>query len=249
MSILRSQVLLFVLGSVVCTGTYAAKAVIRASPSVIYVWPDQPNKNIDIKVSNRGLKTWYLKAILHDKKVVKVDHQFQTHSKPVKNFREAGVIYSPNKLALKANRQRNIRIKILKFPKKRVKTFVMHFSPYIPKSLSGALDNGRKAARVASIPMPATVIRVMPSTINLNVNLKRDGNTLTVINTGDLGAHLLRGKQCLGDSCVQLKDLSLAPGRTLTTQLPYDAPAEYTLSLRIAGKQQYDRPIHSDPRN
>jgi hypothetical protein len=199
-------------------------AEIDVSPMILNFSYDGDKKQ-DIRVYNPGDDVEYVQITptltLNPGTKNEVD-------KKIPDPRELGVLISPNKLILPAKQATFVRVSLLKKCDNQEHFYNIVFSPVLGKLVTE--DNKQKGYKVGLkiVVAYAVSVSVSPCHPNININLKRDGNMLTIVNNGNVKVSLAYGKQCISKTkCASLPYYPLFAGKTWQLKLPYSAPVSF----------------------
>lgn len=195
------------------------------SNAIIHFEEGQANRQ-DIEIENVGDEVMYV-AI--EPRLVTNPGTGDEGRELINDPREAGLLVTPNKMAIPAGGRKVIRFVNLKSDNDIERIFRVTVKPVVGEIV--AQETGVKILVGYEV-----LVLMQPSTPNYNVVGKREGNTLFFENTGNINVLLREGKQCAQalDSeidCQPLPGKRLYPGMEWSVELPHDAPVEYYVAI------------------
>lgn len=134
-----------------------------------------------------------------------------------------GLLVSPARMILEPGQRKLVRVASLRADPDREHVYRVTVKPVVG-GLEAA-DSGLKIILGYDVLVLVRPTRVAPA-----VAAVRKGKSLIFTNAGNVSVELVDGRQCSTRSqCVPLPGKRLYAGASWTTELPLDAPAEYTL--------------------
>lgn len=188
--------------------------------NIIIDFSDGNTRRNDIEVTNDGKALVYVSV-----KPVEIvrpgleGEERRRHRDPM----EMGLLVSPTRMVLEPGQTKPVRLSILKRPQDRDRIYRIRIAPAVGRTV--AIKTGLRVLVGYEV-----LVIVRPDKDKAEITGERDGRKLTLRNTGNTNAKLMRGKQCDdAGKCVDLPPKRLYAGATWTVDLPLDTPAEYRL--------------------
>lgn len=134
-----------------------------------------------------------------------------------------GLLVSPARMILEPGQRKLVRVASLRADEDREHVYRVTVKPVVGGI--EAADSGLKIVLGYDVLVLVRPARVAPAVTGV-----RNGKTLIFTNVGNVSVEIVDGRQCAsGSRCVALPGKRLYAGASWTTQLPSEAPAEYTL--------------------
>jgi P pilus assembly chaperone PapD len=135
-----------------------------------------------------------------------------------------GLLVSPSRMILEPGQRRLLRIAAVAATGEHEHVYRVTVKPVV-----GSVQSATSGVKILVGYDVLVVVR--PSTVNPVVTGTRRGQSLTIVNSGNVSVELIEGRQCEPDRsrCSPLPGKRLYAGASWTTQLPKDGPAEFVL--------------------
>lgn len=190
--------------------------------NIIVDFSDAKKRRDDIEISNVGKSVMYV--AIEATEIIRPGlkgEERRTYQNPM----EMGLLVAPRRMALEPGQTKTVRLSLLKRPVDKDRIYRIKIAPAVGRTIA------TKSAIRILVGYEALVI-VRPDKAKPDISGTRTGRKLTVRNTGNTNAKLIRGKQCgMDGKCVDLPPKRLYAGATWTVDLPLDAPAEYQIKV------------------
>lgn len=216
-----------VLGLGFCTYTYAG---ITVNPMLAF-FTDQ-TKIQDITVSNSADTTAYVEVIPKYMQNVGTSSEKAVTYQAGSDVSSFGLMASPLKLAIPANSTRKVRLVFLKSGITQDAVYYVNFLPIASLSGDATQSGSFQFTNQISYSVQAVALPVNPAP---KVSLVRQGQTITVTNSGNSYASLRNGQICnaQGSSCQALPSATsykvLYAGNTWTFTAPSAGVVQFTM--------------------
>jgi P pilus assembly chaperone PapD len=178
----------------------------------------------DIEIVNTGDSTLYVSIT---PRLVRNPGTESERRVEIANPRELGLLASPGKMVLEPGQRGLMRLSLLQRPQDRDRIFRVAVTPQV-----GGVEGEGTGVQVVL----AYNLLVMARPLQAEAKLQgvRDGDTLTLRNTGDTNALLLQGEQCApsGAPCRDLPTRRMYAGNSWTLDLPYATQTTWTVRFR-----------------
>ena len=143
--------------------------------------------------------------------------------------REHGLLVTPNRLVIAPGAAQVVRLVNIKGANDAERIFRITARP-----IAGEFEANSSGLKVL-IGYEVLAI-VYPQNPNPQLDVTRDGHTLTIKNTGNTNVFLQEGFQCEDpgapvEECTPLPGKRMYPGMTWVSQLPLDLPVRYYQSV------------------
>jgi P pilus assembly chaperone PapD len=178
----------------------------------------------DIKIQNSGDETLFV--LVEPFQILNPGTKDQKREK-IRDPGKAGLLVTPNRFVLQAKQTKIMRLVVLKPAEKEDRVYRLTVRPVV-----GEVKANQTAVKIV-IGYDVLVV-VRPGGAKGNLQSKRDGKKITFSNSGETSVLLSNGKNCnaKGEDCVDLPPKRLYVGNEWTTELKYDTPAKYYISVR-----------------
>lgn len=135
-----------------------------------------------------------------------------------------GLLVSPTRLVIEPRQRKRLRIAAIGPVPRRERIYRVTVKP-VSGDVAGS-ETGLKLLIGYDL-----LVLVRPPASAPNVELRRTGSVLTILNRGDSSVELAEGKQCEGngESCQQLPSKRLYAGASWQQTLPRSMPGEYRI--------------------
>lgn len=201
-----------------------SQATIMIDRAVLDFPVDQPPRQ-DVVVTNPDPEPAFLEV-----EVLEVRHPGTADETRtvVKNPEALGLVASPRRLMVPPGAQRIIRLVSLKGHLDEEQVYRVNVRP-----AAGKVESDTMAVKI--LVAYQLLVFIAPRKADMALEGKRDGQSLTLKNTGNVNVSLHHGRQCPpGESapgaCAEAPGHRLYPGNEITLQLPRNAPVEYSLT-------------------
>ena len=208
------------------TLAWPAAAQLTANPAILS-FQGTDNTRKDIKVGNTSSRVQYL-----DISAARITepgaHPEEYYESPIPE--EVGLLVAPRRIALQPGEERVIRVIMLEKELDRDNARRVQIKPTIGEI---AADT---SVAVTLLGFKALVF-ARPEEPSTDLVGGRDGQTLTLTNTGNSNVVLFDGQQCAAaEDCQRITAKRLWPGMEWTTELPGEGPV--TFKLRDTGEER-----------
>lgn len=135
-----------------------------------------------------------------------------------------GLLVSPRRLVIEPDQRRRLRVAAIGLVPSRERVYRVTVKP-VAGNVTGA-ESGLKLLVGYDL-----LVLVRPSAPNPDVDVRRQGQSLTIVNRGNTSVEFADGKQCDSDrkSCLQLPSKRLYAGATWRQDLPRATGGEYRM--------------------
>jgi len=197
---------------------------------VVVDFSNPASRRDDIKITNSGNDTLFV--LVEPFQILEPGTKAQKRVK-VRDPGKFGLLVTPNRFVLKPKQSKIMRIVVLKPAEKRDRIYRLTVKPVI-----GQVEAAQTAVKIVFGYDVLVVVR--PNGGKPELQAKREGKSLTFTNTGTTSALLSNGKQCdkAGENCVDSPPKRIYVGNTWTTELKYDTPVEYYVTVGTEIKQE-----------
>lgn len=224
-SILRSMALAALLALL----SLPAQANMLIDRSVVVFKPGDPARQ-DVTVINAGKETLYVQVQVLE---VRNPGTPQESRVPVTNPDEMSMLVTPTRLVVEPGGRRPLRLVNLKPDAAAERVYRVNVSPVVGKL---EMENSSNAMAVKVVVGYQLLVVTSPKSPQEGLEVKRNGKTAVLRNTGNTNILLFSGQQCPAAdaaeaSCKTLPDNRLYPGNEWTIDLPFDAPFEYQMTI------------------
>ncbi|MFN3212119.1 MAG: hypothetical protein ACE37M_03365 [Henriciella sp.] len=194
-----------------------AAAQLTANPAILS-FQGTEDKRKDIRIGNTSSRIQYLEiSAARITEPGAHPEEYFTSADP----QEVGLLVAPRRIALKPGEERVIRVILLDEDIESDKAWRVNIEPTI-----GDIETDRSVA-VTLLAFKALVF-ARPNAPTTDLVGDRDGQTLTVTNTGNSNVVLFEGQQCAApDDCQRVTGKRLWPGMEWTTDLPGEGPVSF----------------------
>lgn len=214
-------VLLMAAWLVAMTGTAQADMVLN---KVVIDFPGDKVPRDDIKIQNTGDETLFV--LVEPFQILNPGTKQQKREK-IRDPGKAGLLVTPNRFVLQAKQTKIMRLVVLRPAEKMDRVYRLTVRPVV-----GDVKANQTAVKIV-IGYDVLVV-VRPSGAKGNLQSTRDGKKITFTNPGQTSVLLSNGKNCDADgkNCVDLPPKRMYVNTEWTTELKYDTPAVYYVSVR-----------------
>ena len=219
-TLIRAACLVFAL-----TASIGSEANMVLSNVIVHFEPGQPNRQ-DVEISNQGEDTLYVEVEPHEMIAPGTGEEGRT---PIVDPRTAGLLVTPNKLILPPGATKVIRlVKMGRSEQERVYRIAA-------KPVTGGVEEATHSGLKIMVGYEILAI-VYPDAPAPQLDVERQGQMLTVRNTGNTNVLMREGYQCaeaqaLPEECTPLPSKRMYPGNEWQLQLPHDLPVKYYQSV------------------
>lgn len=222
---IRHPLLVLTLLLIGAPSAYGAMIIDRA----IITFTADGSSREDVLVVNPDPDPLYLEVEVLEVKNPGTEEETRT---VVSNPEELGLIASPRRTMIPSDGQRTIRLVALKPPGEQEQVYRVNMRP-----TAGDVQSDTMAIKI--LLGYQLLIFVEPETINIDIDIKREGNKLKLENRGNVNVRVHDLVQCEvypmpPEDCDTINGTRLYPGNQVTLDLPYDNPL--TLQLSAAGQ-------------
>ncbi len=205
--------------------TNPAMANMALSNAIVHFEPGEPTRQ-DVEISNMGSEPLYVKI---EPKVVLNPGTDAEQREPITDPREHGLLVTPNRLVIAPGSAQVIRLVNIKGADDAERIFRITARP-----IAGEFEATTSGLKVL-IGYEVLAI-VYPQKPQPNLDVIRDGRTLTITNSGNTNVFLQEGFQCKDpkaavEDCTPLPGKRMYPGMQWVTELPHDLPVRYYQSV------------------
>lgn len=202
-----------------------ALANMALSNAIVHFEPGEPTRQ-DVEISNMGTEPLYVKI---EPKVVLNPGTETEQRELITDPREHGLLVTPNRLVIAPGSAQVIRLVNIKGADDAERIFRITARP-----IAGEFEATTSGLKVL-IGYEVLAI-VYPQNPQPNLQVARDGRTLTVTNSGNTNVFLQEGFQCEDpkaevEDCTALPGKRMYPGMQWVTELPHDLPVRYYQSV------------------
>lgn len=133
-----------------------------------------------------------------------------------------GLLVSPRRLVIEPNQRRRLRLAAIGSVPSRERVYRVTVKP-VAGDVTGT-QSGLKLLVGYDL-----LVLVRPSSPKADIDVRREGQLLTIVNRGNASIELAEGKQCDrgGTDCRQLPNKRLYASASWTQDLPRATPGEY----------------------
>jgi len=201
-----------------------AHAAMELSNVILHFEPGESTRE-DVEISNPGSDPLYVQIV---PTVVSEPGTEVEERTPIANPRDAGLLVTPNKLIIPPGATKSVRfVKLGPSPYERVYRIAA-------KPVSAGVEAEQSGLKVL-IGYEILAI-VYPINKKPDIQVERDGHTLTVRNEGNTNVLLREGYQCEQpdqpvEECTPLPGKRMYPGNEWVVDLPHDLPVTYYQSV------------------
>ncbi len=205
--------------------TGAAQANMVLSNVIVHFEPDQPNRQ-DVEISNQGEETLYVEVEPHKMLAPGTAQEDRTR---IVDPRQAGLLVTPNKLILPPGATKVIRlVKMGRSTEERVYRIAA-------KPVTGGVEEATQSGLKIMVGYEILAI-VYPDQPQPVLEVAREGQVLSVRNTGNTNVLMREGYQCQDpadppEECTPLPSKRMYPGNEWQLELPHDLPVKYYQSV------------------
>jgi len=184
----------------------------------------------DVKIINTGNETLFVLVEPHE--VINPGTKEEKRVK-IRDPGKSGLLVTPNRFVLQAKQSKSMRLVVLKPADNKDRVYRLTVKPIVGKVQ--ASQTGVKIVIGYDV-----LVLVRPQGSKPEISAKREGKKLTFTNTGTTSALLTNGKQCdtAGENCIDAAPKRLYAGITWSTDLKYDTPVEYYVTVGQAITRQ-----------
>jgi hypothetical protein len=205
-------------------------AGIEVSPILIDLQGDDVKAQLekqDVRVFNNGSAQEYVKITPYAVTYAGTDKQKLV---AMNDPEKLGLLVSPRIMIVPPGQARNIRLVLLNEKIKTDHIFQVDIQPTAGKLILGPAKQEEMGIKV--LVGYGLVIIQRPNQLNIQANIKRSGDKLTIKNIGNSNFLLVDGKQCDSKqaNCKELPVKRLYAGQIFQTTLPYTTPVTYLMS-------------------
>lgn len=205
--------------------TAPATANMALSNAIVHFEPGEPTRQ-DVEISNMGTEPLYVQI---EPKVVLNPGTDKEERQLITDPREHGLLVTPNRLVIAPGSAQVIRLVNIKGVDDAERIFRITARP-----IAGEFEASTSGLKVL-IGYEVLAI-VYPQNPQPNLDVTREGRTLTMKNTGNTNVFLQEGFQCEDpkaevEDCTSLPGKRMYPGMQWVTQLPHDLPVRYYQSI------------------
>ena len=199
------------------------------SQVIVDLLPGKPPRE-DIEVWNDGAERMY---VLAEPFEIQGAGTPQEQRVPAGLPEESGILVSPQRLVLEPGERRTIRVATIGERPAADRIYRVAIRP-----VAGAVAAEESALKV--FIGYDTLVLVRPARVTGDIEARRSGRTLVLVNAGNTAQELFEGKQCDagGGNCQTLPSKRLYPGASWEQALPYDTPVSYKASIGPALKDR-----------
>lgn len=206
----------------------SASASMQVQQNVVHFLPGQPAQ-FDLQVSNPDKETLYIEVEVLQ--VVNPGTEEELR-KPAPNPLEADFLVTPNRFILPPNNRKIIRLVNTGGHSSEERVFRINLRPIPPPA-----EASQHAIRIHVAYQVLALIA--PSNPEADLQIERQGNSLTAKNLGNINVLLRNGVQCATepeleskpeDRCQAIRARRIYPGNEWQTDLPFDTPVEFVVS-------------------
>ena len=206
-----------------------ARAEMVLSQVIVDLLPGKPPRE-DIEVWNDGAERMY---VLAEPFEIQAAGTPQEQRVPAGLPEESGILVSPQRLVLEPGERRTISVATI-----GERPAADRISRVAIRPVAGAVAAEESALSV--FIGYDTLVLVRPERVTGDIEARRSGRTLVLVNAGNTAQELFEGKQCDagGGNCQTLPSKRLYPGASWEQALPYDTPVSYKASIGPALKDR-----------
>lgn len=197
----------------------SAKAEFIISSAIVEFTSDGPQQQ-DVELVSRSKDNDYIVTEVSEIKNAGTKNESR---ELVEDPASGMLLVTPDKTILSAGGRKLLRFMLLKAP-----DAVEHIYRVAIKPVIKGVDNKSKIGLKVLIGYEVLVI-VRPANAVATYNAARQGNVLTITNTGNTNVLFQNGKQCLKDNCVMPQVVRVYPGQTNQVPLKFDQPVSYSV--------------------
>ena len=196
----------------------SARAEMVLSQVIVDLLPGKPLRE-DIEVWNDGSERMYVSAEPFEIRGAGTPAEMRA---PAGQSDQAGILVAPQRLVLEPGERRTIRVAAVGERSATDRVYRVAIKP-----VAGPISASESALKVF-VGYDALVL-VRPERFSGSITGKRDGNTLTLTNTGNTAQELFEGKQCdtSGKDCRALPAKRLYAGASWEQTVPFATAVEY----------------------
>jgi P pilus assembly chaperone PapD len=200
----------------------SARAEMVLSQMIVDLMPGRPPRE-DIEVFNNGEERMY---VLAEPSEIIAAGTAQERREPLPVSDLSDILVTPNRLVLEPGERRTIRIAFIGVRPLSDRVYRVAIKPVA----------GKLAANESALKLMVgfdNLVLVRPMRFTGDIQPHRQGQTLTLRNTGNTAQELFEGKQC-SDRTGECRDLPakrLYPGATWEQSLPFATPVKYKSAI------------------
>ena len=150
----------------------------------------------------------------------------------VRDPESIGFVAAPRRLMVPPQGRRPVRLMNINGHGDVERVYRVNIKPVLPPAETEGLG-------VRIVVAYQVLVFVAPKTIDVRLEGQRDGNRLTLRNTGNVNLMLANGRQCTminGSDCVEVQGRRLYPGNSVVIELPSANPV--TFEVDANGQRQ-----------
>ena len=194
-------------------------ATMQVDNMIVHFQPGDPSRK-EVKVTNPDREPLYIQVELKEVLNPGLPNEVK---KPVTNPKEAGLLVTPNKMAIQPGGEQVVRIVNLKGLKDVERIFRLTLKP-----VAGDIEAEQTGVKI--LIGYELLVTVQPIAPKFEITPSRNGNKLVLENTGNINVNLSKGTQCKDaekSECVDLPSYRLYAGNKVELDLKYTTPVNY----------------------
>lgn len=190
----------------------------------------------DIEITNAGEEILYLSATVFEINASETGSPMRVE---LKDPRTAGMLASPNRMIIAPNKKKILRVIARKSPSEKDKVYRIKIMPQLPP-VSAKSDNTKKQTGVKVLLGYELLAFIRPIDHQATLNVKKENQTLQLINEGNTNVIIRSIKQCQDENvCKELKGKRLYAGQNWSIKLPYPN-GKIKIYKSVGGEFSYD---------
>ena len=198
----------------------AARAEFVITSAIIEFTKDTPSQQ-DIEIVSRGRDSDYVVAEVTE--VLRPGASDETRV-PIVDMRKSRLLVTPDRMILAGGNRKIIRFVLLKPLDDQEHIYRVAIKPVIK-----GIENNSKVGLKILLGYEVLVI-LRPASMAPRYTVKRDGNRITLTNSGNTNIVLQNGQQCVAtNNCVMPPTLRAYAGQVISETLPQALPVTYTI--------------------
>jgi P pilus assembly chaperone PapD len=215
---------MLLLFAVILAGTTSPAQADMVLNKVVIDFPGDKVPRDDIKIQNTGDETLFV--LVEPFQILNPGMETQKREK-IRDPGKAGLLVTPNRFVLQAKQTKVMRLVVLRPAEKKDRVYRLTVRPVV-----GDVKANQTAVKIV-IGYDVLVV-VRPPGSKGDLKAKREGKKITFSNPGQTSVLLSNGKNCDadGNDCVDLPPKRMYVDTEWTTELKYDTPAAYYVSVR-----------------
>lgn len=213
----------------ICLMASAAQAAMYVDRAEVTFKAGEPGRQ-DIVITNPDLETLYVKVEVSE--IFKAGTAAEERRVP-REAEDIALLATPNKLVIAPGQQKNVRLVNLAGHGAEERVYRVNVTPVVGKVEVPEGATGMQVKVLVAYDLLAVVAPQKPQPALVAV---REGKSIMFRNNGNTNIFLFNGAQCptadaAPSECAVISGKRLYPGNTWTTELPFDQPVDFSLSI------------------